>query len=555
MKYLYCIVIFCFLGCTCKKGEIPEGSICPEYGSSIGRHFTWDEADSVKQKAAYFLLSQINSYTCNSAGQTVSETIPPAFLIRHIESKVGQYRTCSWLNGMTFETFSEYLLPYRVGDEDPFRFPGPDTLYRTKFDYLVRHYDDCRNSPYQLGHFLLKAFSAGEAKFPGELVPEVYKLRFLGIPATIDFLPVTERENLKSAWIYIPDDRLQPQAPGYMQTGRIGKVYQKTFSRQPIPQSQDGEYIPSFFRNAFQKDVTDQYLHTQQVTLSVPAGMTAKHVYLAMYTDREWVPVSWSKVVQGQCCFTRLGTNTVYLPVYYQDSVSAPWAPPFILYSNGDMQHFMPDKTLDTLVISRIRPYYDNSDRLNHYFPGSHFESADDSKFENNKKNYPIPCHPHYKWGHIRFDTLQEKRFWRHSGKEKFTFHLAELQFLDERGQVLKGRFFGPDIQEVQVVTDNNPDTYKSYKGWIGIDFGKRVKIAEIRYLLPGDGYQVRRGHRYELFYFYDRCWKSAGVQTACREEVRFSGIPAGCLYQLLDLDNDEYSTMFTVENRKIRFH
>ena len=91
MKYLYCIVIFCFLGCTCKKGEIPEGSICPEYGSSIGRHFTWDEADSVKQKAAYFLLSQINSYTCNSAGQTVSETIPPAFLIRHIESKVGQY--------------------------------------------------------------------------------------------------------------------------------------------------------------------------------------------------------------------------------------------------------------------------------------------------------------------------------------------------------------------------------------------------------------------------------------------------------------------------------
>ena len=115
MKYLYCIVIFCFLGCTCKKGEIPEGSICPEYGSSIGRHFTWDEADSVKQKAAYFLLSQINSYTCNSAGQTAGETIPPAFLIRHIESKVGQYRTCSWLKGMTFETFSEYLLPYRVG--------------------------------------------------------------------------------------------------------------------------------------------------------------------------------------------------------------------------------------------------------------------------------------------------------------------------------------------------------------------------------------------------------------------------------------------------------
>ena len=41
MKYLYCIVIFCFLGCTCKKGEIPEGSICPEYGSSIGRHYIY----------------------------------------------------------------------------------------------------------------------------------------------------------------------------------------------------------------------------------------------------------------------------------------------------------------------------------------------------------------------------------------------------------------------------------------------------------------------------------------------------------------------------------
>lgn len=53
ISVLYCNFLF-FMVIPVRREKYRKEVFAQEYGSSIGRHFTWDEADSVKQKAAYF---------------------------------------------------------------------------------------------------------------------------------------------------------------------------------------------------------------------------------------------------------------------------------------------------------------------------------------------------------------------------------------------------------------------------------------------------------------------------------------------------------------------
>ena len=118
----------------------------------------------------------------------------------------------------------------------------------------------------------------------------------------------------------------------------------------------------------------------------------------------------------------------------------------------------------------------------------------------------------------------------------------------------MKGQFFGPDTEGIKVIEDENPDTYKTYKGWIGMDFGKPVEVAKIRYLLAGDGGEVKEGVAYKLFYWQENQWHSAGIQKAQGREVVFTDVPANGLYRLVELEGEKRSCIFTIENERVQY-
>ena len=223
--------------------------------------------------------------------------------IKHIEHKFHQLDSCPWLTGISFENFSEYLLPGNIDCKTESTRTGPSNPYRERFNYIITHYDDCLNSSYQLVKLLLKDPAKREKTTVAGIIPEIPLLRDLGIPVTIDFLPVTNRENLKKAWMFIPDDRLQPQMPNYMHADRTGKVYRKTFSRQPIPQPAPEEYIPPFFRNPFQKDVTALYLQTCDVRLKIRNPASNRYAYLATFNDLQWKPIAYTEIKKKRATF------------------------------------------------------------------------------------------------------------------------------------------------------------------------------------------------------------------------------------------------------------
>ena len=391
-------------------------------GKGVAAYYSRHVEDSLKWKAACFLLQNMEGHGSGGTGKDC-EVLDSSWLVNHIERVFLLRDSCPWLEGMCFQTFLNYLLPYRVADEDIAEMEVLDTNRERRYAYALAYYDDCRKSASQLELFLSGEGLTRNRKQYADAVKEVAWLRAHGVPSAVDFIPVlTGSEN---AWVWVADDRLQPQLPAYVQRERVGKVYRSVFARQPIPDAGE-EYVPAFFRNPFYQDVTAIYLEGKTVELALPDSLTAKYVYLAMPAGKDWQVVAWSETEGHSCRFEHVGSGNVYLPVYYPDSLPVACGLPFVVKDDGSLT-FLHGEGITDVRVMRMEPYYSTTDRLNNYFPGSRFESANDRAFQKDSCAYKIPCHPHYAWGSIRMDTIQERRYWRHVGKPAFAFHLAEL--------------------------------------------------------------------------------------------------------------------------------
>jgi hypothetical protein len=162
---IFCVVIFTVLFCSCS--DIVDGKI-DQLLEKVGKnkiellkvinHYRQNAADSLKLKAAYFLIENIDGLTTldtnyNNADKyftflskmdrsglifpvltrgfdsMIAEsgvppsvqpkyvdeltTVPSTFLIKNIDSAFYVWQNMPWAKGVSFENFCEYILPYR----------------------------------------------------------------------------------------------------------------------------------------------------------------------------------------------------------------------------------------------------------------------------------------------------------------------------------------------------------------------------------------------------------------------------------------------------------
>lgn len=165
-----------------------------------------------------------------------------------------------------------------------------------------------------------------------------------------------------------------------------------------------------FFKDPFNKDVTDLYLHTADISIDIPATVHTEYAYLAVYDDVTWQPVAYSPIQKGKGYFNKLGRNCIYLPVYYPDNRIQAFAPPFILNNNGQITPFRTDKThLQALHIRRLQPYSAETDYMGYYLKNARIECADDSVFLHADTVFTIQESPYYYQDTIRPDKHYKK--------------------------------------------------------------------------------------------------------------------------------------------------
>lgn len=488
-------------------------------------------------------------------------------LIRHINRMCELKEKRPWLKHLSFEYFCDYVLPYRTGNE-LLEFL-PDTLfsrYADELEYVLKIFDDCRHSAFAVSYyFAWQGFMnrTDRVRFPQweqfinspeyQTKSKVILLRQAGIPIAIDYKPV-RYEDETAYWRNINlDSRIEVSSSYDSRRLLAGKIYRQTYSAQEIPTPSNGEYVPPFFRNPFQKDVSGLYWETVDVSLPVvlPAGL--QYAYLAVYDGKEWLPTAFAKARRGMACFKELVRECVYLPVGYPEGRLQALGEPFILRADGKIDVLrITDDSINHMRLERLAPYL-STWGYGGLILGSRFECSDDPDFAQVDTLYVIKEPPYFRECIITLPRRMKKRYWRLYSSQSYT-PLSELHFLDRNGCTLKGKYMGNDTLQLGTLTDNNPRTEKLVRGNVGIDFGRPTEVCKVRYMLKNDGYNVVSGHEYELLYWQNGKWGSHGIRKAENNGVFFENVPANRLYQLKDKTSHQNSHLFTWEKGRVRF-
>lgn len=295
--------------------------------------------DSIKVRPQTYELKDIDALT-------------PELLIKNIDLAFEAWRNKPWSKSYDFTTFCEYILPYRSVTE-------PVEDWREQYQFLVSSASatvENNTFPADVATSVLsslKNFRFLESRpdpiaflSPKQLLFRregscndlanlaVLACRSVGLATTYDFTPFYGASSNKHFWNTIitetgkriPFNGISSDNPeglpyNYNPTQkRLAKVYRKTYSIQQnsLANIEVFSNIPSGFlkvKNVL--DVTNEYVTTGTISVSIPTTNAASIGYLNVFNLGNWRTIDWAKKTENSWDFKNIGINIVYLPGFY----------------------------------------------------------------------------------------------------------------------------------------------------------------------------------------------------------------------------------------------
>jgi hypothetical protein len=500
------------------------------------------------------------------------------YLIANIDSAFALLNNCCWLDDLSFSDFCEYILPYKVFENqmlDDWR----TYLQDAKFG-------DMQNFPYtkcSLIRTCQKVNEALYAGFPSHIeieieTPQVTRagtlvtsmkardctddanatavvMRAKGVPVAIDFTPQWATGQLGHVWNALINkagnniafNGITENVFGFAIPRSTSKVYRYTFSvnKELFELNKSGEPIPSLFQSLCFKDVTDDY--TAVSDLEIPVKTKNKYAYLCTFNDVGWNPIAFGKVKNGKARFEKVGRNVLYLAAAMSEYGIEPVSDVFILENDGKIEKIQPE----TGKVQNLRLVRKHPAMLLWWYEmygknpvGGRFQAANKPDFSDSITLAVIT-----KLGtesdEFTIKTKEKYRYWRFLSAPNGWADISEVYYIKDKknisseGKVMGTRGDAPE-QQPERLYDNDPLTY--YKasiptgGWSGIDFGEPVSIDKIIYAPHSDGNCVTFGDEYELSFWDKTQWQSLGKKTAESVYLDFDNCPANALFLLHDI-------------------
>lgn len=300
-------------------------------------------------------------------------TLDPDQLIKYIDEAFISYAHSKKVYTFPFDTFMEYVLPYRVGYEDindwrPYMFKRY-SRYLSTFDYkkmklhqlsLAVIADLDGSSSYvmrRLDHISKPSFNQTlddilkiRVPFSCEdyAVRSLYILRSLGLPSAYEYIPLQGKFNYGHAQtaILTENGKFYPTVKDTIQFRyQIAKMYRRTFSIQPNPKElilAAGEAendIPRYFDYTNYVDISPERTDVSDVVLNNIESGNKPVAYLCVYNDGVWKPVEWSKVTGAgkQVRFKNMGRKILYQAAFSEAKSMKLVSAPFILDTLGNI--------------------------------------------------------------------------------------------------------------------------------------------------------------------------------------------------------------------------
>jgi hypothetical protein len=280
------------------------------------------------------------------------EAVTAEFLIKNIDSAFKAWRNNTWSKAYDFDTFCEFILPYRSLIE-------PLEEWRENYQFIVSSnaikaensalpVEVATNVLQSLNNFRFVESRPDPIPFlsPKQLLFRregscndlanlaVFACRSVGLAVTFDFTPFYGASSNKHFWNtiksengeYIPfngvsSDNAEGLPYNYKPTHkRLAKVYRYSFSKQKnaLASIEQKDNIPGgFLRETNIIDVTAEYVSTGKLVY-IPIYTTIENAaYLNVFNLNRWRTVDWAKKTNMGYEFNNAGVNIVYLPSIY----------------------------------------------------------------------------------------------------------------------------------------------------------------------------------------------------------------------------------------------
>jgi hypothetical protein len=284
------------------------------------------------------------------------QTITADYLILNVDLAFTAWREKPWAQQVSFESFCEYILPFR-GSNEPLnhwreacmqRYADLDTrmndaassaeaasLIQKDVAAWVRFSDLYFLHPTDQGFEEMSQTGLGRCEDITNMT--LYALRANAVAVASDYTPAWANRDNNHAWTVVLDRDGHGQAPLF---NIAAKVYRNTFATQRDAwsfQSLPGESLPRWLAGRNYADVTAQYMPVQSVEIQLveaaPDGVSL--AYLCVFNGGKWTAIHAGKIVDGRVRFTDMGQRIAYLPAYFDGRTLIPAAPAFVLQANG----------------------------------------------------------------------------------------------------------------------------------------------------------------------------------------------------------------------------
>lgn len=528
--------------------------------------------------------------------------IDSAYLCRNIDWAFKVWKEQPWGKNVSFDTFCEYLLPYRIEDEaladwreeyyekynpllDSLR--SSDSLDKEDPIVAVRYLmDKLQNQPTYFSSVTPINFPHIGPKYAQYLSGTcreftdyyVYVCRALGIPCSIDFY---WGSNATHFWVsnwdkegenYMIDYPNPPKATrlSWMRHMEKTKVYRHTFSLNRKVQEEMAaldEAVYSFWVQPRFVDVTNLYTPFCKDKMKIPTSRfypekrTGQIAYLCCSFRKGWLPVDWTKYNGDDLEFHQMQKGSIMRVATYENGNLHYLTDPFEMDQWTNELQFYTGKgeKQDMVLYAKYSQERDEGEYQKRMLSGV-FEGSNDPTFMKKDTLFIIQQKPHRLNTEVRIRPDKTYRYIRYKGKDNTFCNVAEIAFYAPNDTaVLKGKVIGTPgcfqkdgSHEFTNVFDGKSwtsfDYIKSSGGWAGLDFGKPVLLGRIVYTPRNRDNYIRPGDEFELLYCQGE-WKSTGRTRSVSDSLVYRDMPENAVFLLVNHSRGVQEQIFEYKN------
>jgi hypothetical protein len=358
------------------------------------RHYSQNPADSLKLKAAFFLIGNMPGlYTLDTTtGKAIIdiENISSEYLIKNIEQAYNMCEKQLLTRELSFNNFCNYVLPYRINTEKPENWRSLvikkysafyDSLKSGSIDnlQLVNLINDDLKKGFKFslkrnsmphGYSSLSMYKTGNCHAMTKLA--TFCMRAFGIPVAMDYTPSWGNINGGGhVWnaLIINDSTSIPfmgaEGDPYKHkvfrsiygdlAKKCGKVFRQTFS---LPGIEKLEYKEILNRQR-KVDVTGEYWPVENIPVNMPKKLgSQQYAVICSYSNGWWKPIFKAKNnTRKSVTFENMSTGLIYMVGIDYAGEITPIIPPFILSEEKKVIELVPDmKHLQSIKIRHTTP-------------------------------------------------------------------------------------------------------------------------------------------------------------------------------------------------------